>query len=198
MDRYAVTNDWFSRFVAQTGYATVAERAPRPEDFPGAPPENLVPGSMVFQKRTGPVDLRNYANWWAWVPGASWRHPAGPHSSLDGLGRHPVVHVALEDIEAYVRWADQDLPTEAEWEFAARGGLDDATFTWGNDEFPDGKAMVNSWQGEFPWQNLLTDGHEGIAPVGSFPPNGYGLYEMAGDVWEWTSDWYEPRGSNPR
>ena len=152
---------------------------------------------MVFQKRTGPVDLRNYANWWAWVPGASWRHPAGPHSSLEGLGRHPVVHVALEDVEAYARWADQDLPTEAEWEFAARGGLDGATFTWGNDEFPDGKAMVNSWQGEFPWQNLLTDGHEGIAPVGSFPPNGYGLYDMAGNVWEWTSDWYEPRGSNP-
>jgi formylglycine-generating enzyme required for sulfatase activity len=197
MDRYAVTNDQFSRFVAQTGYVTVAERAPRPEDFPGAPLENLVPGSMVFQKRTGPVDLRNYANWWAWVPGASWRHPAGPRSSLDGRGRHPVVHVALEDIEAYARWAEQDLPTEAEWEFAARGGLDGATFTWGNDEFPGGKAMVNSWQGEFPWQNLLTDGHEGISPVGSFPPNGYGLYDMAGNVWEWTSDWYEPRGSNP-
>ena len=131
MDRYAVTNDHFSRFVAQTGYVTVAERAPRPEDFPGAPPENLVPGSMVFQKRTGPVDLRNYANWWAWVPGANWRRPAGPHSSLEGLGRYPVVHVALEDIEAYARWADQDLPTEAEWEFAARGGLDGATFTWG-------------------------------------------------------------------
>ena len=152
---------------------------------------------MVFQKRTGPVDLRNYANWWAWVPGASWRHPQGPGSSLDGLGRHPVVHVALEDVEAYARWAGKDLPTEAEWEFAARGGLDGATFTWGDEEFPDGKAMVNAWQGEFPWQNLLTDGHEGTSPVGSFPPNGYGLHDMAGNVWEWTSDWYEPRGANP-
>ena len=180
MDRHAVTNEQFARFVEETGYVTVAERAPKPEDFPGAPPENLVPGSMVFQKRTGPVDLRNYANWWAWVPGASWRHPRGPASSLDGLGRHPVVHVAYEDVEAYARWAGKDLPTEAEWEFAARGGLDGATFTWGNEEFPDGKAMVNAWQGEFPWQNLLTDGHEGTSPVGSFPPNGYGLYDMAG------------------
>jgi sulfatase modifying factor 1 len=197
MDRYAVTNEQFSRFVAETGYVTVAERAPRPEDFPGAPPENLVPGSMVFQKRTGPVDLRNYANWWAWVPGADWRHPNGPHSSLEGLARHPVVQVALEDVEAYAHWAGKDLPTEAEWEFAARGGLDGATFTWGDEEFPDGKAMVNSWQGEFPWQNLLTDGFEGISPVGSFPPNRYGLSDMAGNVWEWTSDWYEPRGSNP-
>jgi formylglycine-generating enzyme required for sulfatase activity len=197
MDRCEVTNKQFARFVAATGYVTIAERAPKPEDFPDAPLENLVPGSLVFQKRTGPVDLRNYANWWAWVPGASWQHPIGPHSSLEGCDRHPVVHVALEDVGAYARWAGKDLPTEAEWEFAARGGLDGATFTWGNDEFPDGKAMVNSWQGEFPWQNLVTDGHEGIAPVGSFPPNGYGLYDMAGNVWEWTSDWYEPRGSDP-
>ena len=158
---YAVTNEPFARFVAETGYVTLAERAPKPEDFPGAPPENLVPGSMVFQKRTGPVDLRNYANWWAWVPGANWRHPHGPDSSLEGLERHPVVHVAYEDAEAYARWAGKELPTEAEWEFASRGGLDGATFPWGNEEFPDGKAMVNSWQGEFPWQNLLTDGHEG-------------------------------------
>jgi len=197
MDPYEVTNEQFSRFVAETGYVTVAERAPNPEDFPGAPAENLVPGSMVFQKRTSPVDLRNFANWWAWVPGASWRHPKGPDSSLESLARHPVVHVALEDVEAYARWAGKDLATEAEWEFAARGGLDGAAFTWGDEEFPDGKPMANSWQGEFPWQNLLTDGHEGISPVGSFPPNGYGLYDMAGNVWEWTSDWYEPRGSNP-
>ena len=197
IDRFPVTNEAFGRFVAATGYVTVAERTPAAEDFPGAPPENLVPGSMVFQKRTEPVDLRNYANWWAWVPGADWRHPKGPASSLEGLARHPVVHVAYEDAEAYARWARQELPTEAEWEFASRGGLDGATFPWGEDEFPDGKAMVNSWQGEFPWQNLLTDGHEGTSPVGAFPPNGYGLYDTVGNVWEWTSDWYEPRGAAP-
>jgi sulfatase modifying factor 1 len=170
IDRFAVTNEAFARFVAETGYLTVAERTPAPEDFPGALPENLVPGSMVFQKRTGPVDLRNYANWWAWVPGADWRHPKGPASALEGLTRHPVVHVAYEDAEAYSRWARKELPTEAEWEFASRGGLDGATFPWGNDEFPDGKAMVNSWQGEFPWQNLLTDGHEGTCPYQEFHP----------------------------
>jgi sulfatase modifying factor 1 len=179
------------------GYLTLAERAPKPEDFPGAPAENLVPGSMVLQKRTGPVDLRDYANCWTWVPGANWAHPNGPDSSLNGLGQHPVVHLAYEDVEAYARWAEKDLATEAEWEFAARGGLEGAAFTWGNEEFPAGKAMVNSWQGEFPWQNLLIDGHEGTPPVGSFPPNGYGLFDMAGNVWEWTSDWYEPRGSDP-
>ncbi len=194
MDCHEVTNEEFARFVAETGYVTLAERPPNPEDFPGAPPENLVAGSMVFQKPSGPVDLRNYANWWEWVPGASWRHPLGPDTSIEGLGQHPVVHVAFEDVEAYARWAQKDLATEAEWEFAARGGLAGATFPWGNEEFPDGKAMVNSWQGDFPWQNLLTDGHEGTSPVGSFPPNGYGLYDMAGNVWEWTSDWYEPRG----
>ena len=155
MDAYEVTNEQFARFADETGYVTVAERAPKPEDFPGAPPENLVPGSMVFRKRTGPVDLRNYANWWTWMPGASWRHPQGPRSSLDDLRQHPVVHVAYEDVEAYSRWAGKDLATEAEWEFAARGGLDGAAFTWGDEESPGGKAMVNSWQGEFPWQNLL-------------------------------------------
>ncbi len=194
IDRYEVTNEQFARFVADTGYVTVAERPPRPEDFPGAPVENLVPGSMVFQKRTGPVDLRNYANWWAWVPGANWSHPTGPGSSLENLIQHPVVHVAYEDVIAYARWADQELPTEAEWEYAARGGLDGAIFTWGNEEYRNGMAMANSWQGEFPWQNRLTDGYEGTSPVGSFPSNGYGLYDMAGNVWEWTSDWYEPRG----
>jgi len=197
IDCYEVTNDQFAQFVTETGYVTLAERAPNPEDFPGAPPENLVPGSMVFEKRAGPVDLRNYVNWWTWIPGASWRHPKGPDSSLDDLGKHPVVHLAYEDVEAYARWADKELPTEAEWEFAARGGLDGAIFPWGDEEFPDGRAMVNSWQGEFPWQNLLTDGYEGTSPVGSFAPNGYGLFDMAGNVWEWTSDWYEPRGSDP-
>jgi formylglycine-generating enzyme len=197
IDRYEVTKEQFAKFAYETGYLTVAERKPTPEDFPGAPPENLVPGSMVFKKTPGPVDLRNYANWWAWVPGANWRYPKGPASSQDSLIQHPVVHVAYEDVEAYARWAGKDLPTEAEWEFAARGGLDGAIFPWGNEEFPSGKIMVNSWQGEFPWQNLLADGYEGTSPVGTFPPNGYGLYDMTGNVWEWTIDWYEPRGSDP-
>jgi formylglycine-generating enzyme required for sulfatase activity len=148
---------------------------------------------MVFQKTRGPVDLRNYANWWAWVPGASWHRPFGPQSSLKGLAQHPVIHVAYEDVEAYAHWAGKELPTEAEWEFAALGGLHGAKFTWGDEHFPGGKAMANSWQGEFPWQNLLVDGYEGTSPVGSFPPNGYGLCDMAGNVWEWTGDWYVPR-----
>lgn len=193
MDRHAITNEQFARFVEATGYVTLAERPLNPADFPGAPPENLVPGALVFQKRQGPVDLRNYGNWWAWVPGASWRRPVGPRSSHKGIEQHPVVHIAYEDAEAYARWAGEELPTEAEWELAARGGLDGKKFTWGDEHFPDGKAMANSWQGEFPWQNLLTDGYEGTSPVGSFPPNGYGLYDMAGNVWEWTCDWYVPR-----
>jgi formylglycine-generating enzyme len=190
MDRHEVTCESFASFVEATGYVTVAERAPNPADFPGAPPENLVPGSLLFQRTRGPVDLRNYGNWWAWIPGTSWRHPLGPDSSLDGLAPHPVVHVAYEDAEAYASWAGKELPTEAEWEFAARGGLDGKTFTWGDEHFPDGKAMANSWQGEFPWQNLLDDGYERTSPVGSFPANGYGLYDMAGNVWEWTCDWF--------
>ena len=193
MDRCAVTNEQFALFVEATGYVTIAERPLNPEEFPGAPVENLVPGSMVFHKTRRPVDLRNYANWWTWTPGASWQHPGGPHSSLKGLEQHPVVHIAYEDAEAYARWVGKELPTEAEWEFAARGGLEGARFTWGDEHFPDGRAMANTWQGEFPWQNLLTDGYEGTSPVGSFPPNGYGLYDMAGNVWEWTSDWYVPR-----
>jgi formylglycine-generating enzyme len=193
IDRYTVTNEQFARFVDATGYVTLAERPLNAADFPGAPAENLVPGSMLFHKTAGAVDLRNYANWWVWAPGTSWRHPLGPGSSLDGIERHPVVHVAYEDAEAYARWAGKELPTEAEWEFAARGGLDGKKFTWGDEHFPGGKAMANSWQGEFPWQNLLVDGYEGTSPVGSFPPNGYGLYDMAGNVWEWTCDWFVPR-----
>jgi sulfatase modifying factor 1 len=193
MDCCEVTCEGFARFVEETGYETVAERAPNPADFPGAPPENLVPGSLLFHKTRGPVDLRNYSNWWAWAPGTSWRHPLGPGSSLESLARHPVVHVAYEDAEAYANWAGKELPSEAEWEFAARGGLDGKKFTWGDEHFPGGKAMANSWQGEFPWQNLLDDGYEGTSPVGSFPANGYGLYDMAGNVWEWTSDWFVPR-----
>jgi formylglycine-generating enzyme required for sulfatase activity len=190
MDKYQVTNAQFARFVKQTGYKTVAERAPNPEDYPGAPPESLVPGSLTFQKTEGPVDLRRIDLWWNWTPGADWQHPEGPHSHIHGRDLHPVVHIAYEDAAAYAKWAGKELPTEAEWEFAARGGLDGATFVWGDEHFPDGKAMTNSWQGEFPWQNLLKDGFEGTAPVGSFPANGYGLYDMAGNAWEWTDDWW--------
>jgi formylglycine-generating enzyme len=193
MDSETVTNAEFARFVDATNYVTLAERPLDPAEFPGAPPENLVPGSMVFQKASGPVDLSNNANWWAWVPGTSWKHPLGPGSSLDGLEHHPVVHVAFDDAASYARWAGKDLPTEAEWEFAARGGLDGQAFTWGDEHVPDGRPMANSWQGEFPWQNSLDDGYEGTAPVGSFPANGYGLHDMAGNVWEWTSDWYDSR-----
>jgi formylglycine-generating enzyme required for sulfatase activity len=192
LDRHEVTNAQFAGFVAATGYLTLAERPLNPADFPGAPAENLVPGSMLFHRTAGAVDLRDYVNWWAWVPGTSWRHPYGPDSSIEGLERHPVVHVAYEDAEAYARWAGKALPTEPEWECAARGGLDGKKFTWGDDETPGGRLMANSWQGEFPWQNLLLDGYEGTAPVGSFPPNGYDLYDMAGNVWEWTCDWYVP------
>ena len=192
MDRYTVTNDQFARFAVDTGYATVAERVPDAKDYPGAPPESLVPGAMVFRKTRGRVDTRDYSHWWMWVPGANWSHPFGPQSSIEGIENHPVVHVADEDAQAYARWAGKELPTEAEWEFAARGGIDGADFTWGNDHIPNGKAMANTWQGEFPWQNLLVDGYEGTAPVGSFPPNGYDLYDMAGNVWEWTADWFIP------
>jgi len=193
MDRHLVTNEQFKQFVQETRYITVAERPLKPEDFPGAPPENLKPGSMVFRKTAGPVDLRNYANWWAWVSGASWCHPLGPDSSLDGFEQHPVVHVAYEDAQSYATWAKKKLPTEAEWEFASRGGIDGAKFTWGDEHAPGGKAMANAWQGEFPWQNRVLDGYEGTSPVGAFPQNGYGLYDMAGNVWEWTADWYVPR-----
>jgi sulfatase modifying factor 1 len=193
MDCYEVTNDQFAEFVAATGYVTLAERPINPADFPGAPPENLVPGSMVFHKTSGAVNLRNYAHWWSWTPGASWRHPQGRDSRIKGIGQHPVVHVAYEDAEAYAKWAGKELPTEAEWEYAARGGLAGKKFTWGDEDSPAGQPMANSWQGEFPWQNLLLDGYAGTSPVGSFPPNGYGLYDMAGNVWEWTCDWFVPR-----
>lgn len=194
MDKHTVTNAQFRRFVEQTGYITLAERPVDPADYPGANPELLVPSSVVFRKTAGPVDLRNHYNWWTYVAGADWRHPRGPGSSLQGLWKHPAVHVAYEDAMAYAAWAGKELPTEAEWEFAARGGLDSAEFTWGDEFAPGGKVMANTWQGEFPWQNLLEDGYEWTAPVGSFPPNGYGLFEMAGNVWEWTTDWYLAHG----
>ena len=193
MDRCAVTNEEFARFVAATGHVTFAELPPKAEDYPGALPEMLTPGSLVFRKPAQRVDIRNIGNWWAYLARADWRHPQGPESSLDGRGRHPVVHVAYENAKAYAAWAGKSLPTEAEWEFAARGGLEEATYAWGNEFAPDGRMMANTWQGEFPWQNLCEDGFEGTAPVGSFPPNGYGLYDMAGNVWQWTTDWYRPQ-----
>jgi formylglycine-generating enzyme required for sulfatase activity len=193
MDERPVTAAQFRRFVRETKYATVAERALDPEQYPDADPELLVPGSLVFRKAAGPVSLGDVRNWWDYVPGAFWKKPAGPGSSINGRDRHPVVHVAYEDAQGYAAWAGKELPTEAEWEFAARGGLEGAAFAWGDDHFPDGKPMANTWQGEFPWQNLKTDGYEGTSPVGSFPPNGYGLYDMCGNVWEWTSDFFTPR-----
>jgi formylglycine-generating enzyme required for sulfatase activity len=193
IDPTTVTNAQYAAFVAATGYVTVAERPLDPAEYPGVPEENLVPGAMVFYPTAGRVNLNDYSNWWRWVPGASWQHPLGPESTLEELGDHPVVHIAYEDAEAYAGWAGKALPTEAEWEYAARGGLDGKPFVWGDEHFPGGRAMANTWQGEFPWQNLLQDGYARTAPVGSFPPNGYGLYDMAGNVWEWTSDWYVAR-----
>jgi len=191
MDPTTVTNREFERFVKATGHVTLAEKPAKAEDYPGAKPELLVPSSVMFRKTAGPVDLRNPYNWWTYVPGADWRHPRGPESSLEGLMDHPVVHVAFEDAEAYATWAGKELPTEAEWEFAARGGLDGAAYVWGDEFMPEGKPQANTWQGRFPWENLLEDGHEWTAPVGSFPANGYGLHEMAGNVWEWTIDWFQ-------
>jgi formylglycine-generating enzyme len=197
IDITPVTNAQFRRFVEETGHVTVAEMAPNPDDYPGANPDLLVPASVVFNKPAHRVDLGNYFNWWVYVPGADWRHPQGPKSSLRGLDDHPVVHVAYEDAAAYARWAAKGLPTEAEWELAARGGLDGAEFAWGDELNPGGRAMANTWQGEFPVQNLLADGYEGTSPVRTFPANGFGLYDMIGNVWEWTADWYENRHRVP-
>jgi formylglycine-generating enzyme len=190
IDRCPVTNAEFAKFVETTGHVTVAERPIDPAQYPGADPALCVPGSAVFHGTPGPVNLADWSRWWAWTPGTCWARPLGLDSSIEALMDHPVVHVAYEDAEAYARWAGKELPTEAEWEYAARGGVEGAIFTWGNEMIPDGQPMANTWQGEFPWQNLLLDGYERTSPVGSFPPNGYGLYDMAGNVWEWTSDWY--------
>jgi sulfatase modifying factor 1 len=193
IDQYAVTNEQFARFVDAMGYVTLAEIPPRAEDYPGAKPEMLQPASVVFHKPTQRVDLRNHFNWWVYIPGANWRHPEGPESSIENRAQHPVVHIAYQDAEAYANWVGKELPTEAEWELAARGGLDGAAYAWGEEFTPDGKSMANTWQGEFPWQNLCTDGYEGTAPVGQYPPNGYDLFDMIGNVWEWTTDWYAAR-----
>jgi formylglycine-generating enzyme len=187
MDEFPVTNAQFRRFVKDTGHVTVAESAPNRSDFPDAAEEELVPGSLVFHATVGPVALDDWTRWWAWVPGANWRHPEGAGSTLHGRELHPVVHVALEDALAYAAWADKDLPTESEWEFAARGGLEGATFPWGDEFMPKGRIMANTWHGRFPWENLRAHGFDHTSPVRTFPPNGYGLYDVAGNVWEWTS-----------
>jgi formylglycine-generating enzyme len=190
MDEHPVTVAEFRRFVKATGHRTTAEIAPPAEDYPDADPELLVEGSLVFAPSRGPVDLRDFRNWWRWTPGAFWRRPEGPGSNVGGRELHPVVHVSYEDAIAYARWAGKDLPTEAEWERAARGGLEGKVFAWGDEFAPSGRMMANTWQGEFPWQNLVTDGYERTSPARSFAPNGFGLHDMTGNTWEWTSDWY--------
>jgi sulfatase modifying factor 1 len=190
IDEHPVTVAEFRRFVRETGHATVAERPPDPAEYPEADPALLLPGSLVFSPTSGPVDLRDVTHWWRYVPGADWRHPAGPGSTLHGLDWHPVTHVAAADADAYAAWAGKALPTEAEWELAARGGLDGAVFAWGDDPAPKGRVMANTWQGEFPWRSVKPPGKRGTSAVQSFPPNGYGLYDMTGNVWEWTADYY--------
>jgi formylglycine-generating enzyme len=193
IDKTPVTNAQFRAFVTATDYVTFAELPPKAEDYPGALPHMLRAGSLVFTPPDRPVDLRNWSQWWQFKFGASWRHPYGPRSSIKGLDDHPVVHVAYRDAEAYAKWAGKELPTEAEWEFAARGGLDRAEYAWGDELTPGNREMANTWQGPFPHRNLKLDGYDRTSPVTAFPPNGYGLYDMIGNVWEWTADWYSPR-----
>ena len=192
MDKTDVTNAQFTAFVKATGYVTVAERKPRAEDYPGAPPENLVAGSVIFAPPDHPVSLDDYFQWWTYVPGANWRHPLGPKSNIVGKENYPVVHVSYEDALAYAKWAGKRLPTEAEWEFAARGGLAGKPYVWGDEFRPNGKWMANTHEGHFPDKDTGEDGYSGIAPVAKFPANKYGLFDMAGNVWQWTSDWYRP------
>ena len=190
IDRTPVTNREFRNFIDATGYVTFAEMAPDPKNYPGALPHMLKAGSLIFAPPKHPIDLRDWSQWWKFKFGANWRRPYGPGSSIRGLDDHPVVHTAYRDAEAYAKWVGKELPTEAEWEFAARGGLDGKEFAWGNEPTPGGKHMANTWQGEFPRQNLCADGYERTSPVTAFPPNGYGVYDMTGNVWEWTADWY--------
>lgn len=190
MDRTEVTNEAFGKFIQATGYRTIAEIAPTKEEFPDAPPEALVAGAVVFRPTPGEVPLRDHLQWWTYIKGANWRHPEGPGSDLKGRDHHPVVHIAWPDAVAYAKWAGKRLPTEAEWEFAARGGLSGKTYAWGDEFKPDGKFMANTWQGRFPVKDEALDGFAGTAPVASFPANRYGLHDMAGNVWEWVADWY--------
>jgi sulfatase modifying factor 1 len=193
IDRHPVTNAQFTAFVAATGHVTHAEIPPDPADYPGALPEMLYAGSLVFTSPPGPVDMRDITNWWAFMRAADWRHPTGPESTIDGLDDHPVVHISYTDATAYAAWAAKALPTEAEWERAARGDLDGAEFAWGDELMPGGRPMANTWQGPFPWRNDLADGWLRTSPVGTFPPNGFDLVDMIGNVWEWTTDWYAAR-----
>lgn len=190
IDTHPVTNRAFGEFVGATGYVTTAEREPHPANYADADPDQLGPGALVFHPTDGPVPLTDYRQWWRWVPGADWRHPEGPGSGIDDRLDHPVVQIAYADALAYARWAGKTLPTEAQWEYAARGGLDGAEYAWGDEFMPDGQVMANTWHGRFPWENLAPAGYRGTSPVGSFPPNGYGLYDVCGNVWEWTRDLY--------
>jgi sulfatase modifying factor 1 len=193
MDQTPVTNDQFRRFVAATGHVTFAEIPPDPKDYPGALPHMLYAGSLVFKSPERRVALNDWPQWWSFLKGADWKHPYGPASNIDGLDDHPVVHVAFSDALAFARWAGKDLPTEAQWEYAARGGLDQAEYAWGDEFAPGGRQMANTWQGEFPEKNDLLDGYAGTSPVMAFAANGYGLHDMIGNVWEWTTDWYSTR-----
>ena len=198
IDRGPVTVTQFTRFVAETGHVTVAERPPDPADYPDADPRLLVEGSAVFHPTPGPVPLNDPSHWWSYLPGASWRHPWGPGSDNSERQDHPVTHVAYDDAEAFAKWAGKALPTEAEWEYAARGGLEGSIFAWGDEHHPGGDLMANTWQGDFPWRNTGAKGWRGTSPVGLFPANRYGLYDVTGNVWEWTTDYYSPAGAGLR
>ena len=197
IDQHPVTNRQFAEFVAATGHVTFAEIAPDPRDYPGMSPDMAHPGSAVFTMPPGPVETDNPDVWWRFVFGASWRAPLGPGSSIDDILDHPVVQVGYADAQAYARWAGKQLPTEAEWEFAARGGAEGLPFVWGDDLMPGERPMANYWQGRFPWENLMEDGYERTSPVGAFPPNGFGLHDMIGNVWEWTTDWFAAQTVQP-
>src|SRR5271170_835599 len=193
IDRTPVTNRKFKEFVRATGHVTFAETCPDPKNYPGALPHLIFAGSLVFTPPRHPVDLSDWGQCWTLLKGANWRRPYGPKSNINALDNHPVVHVTFADALAYANWAGKELPTEAEWEFAARGGLDGAEFAWGDEFTPGGKQPANTWQGAFPHKNLKLDGYQRTSPVTAFPPNGYGVYDMIGNVWEWTTDWYSPK-----